>query len=56
MEVNGAYNTVGGNVGTYNTIRVRVFAEYYSCRCTGYGPWYRGLTYALPSPFASGPF
>ena len=40
MGVNGAYNIVEGNVGAYNTVRVRVVAEY----CTGYGPWYCGLT------------
>ena len=34
MGVNDAYNTVEGNVGAYNTVRVRVVAEYY----TGYGP------------------
>ena len=33
MGVNGAYNTVEGNVGAYNTVRVRVVAEY----CIGYG-------------------
>ena len=41
---NGAYNTVEENVGAYNTVYVRAVAEYCSCRCTGYGPWYRGLT------------
>ena len=52
MGVNGAYNTVEGNVGTYNTVRVRVVAEYY----TGYGPWYRGLTLcALACFFRSSP-
>ena len=40
MGVNGAYNIVEGNVGAYNTVRVRVDAEY----CTGYGPWYLDLT------------
>ena len=46
MGVNGAYNIVEGNVTAYNTVRVRVVAEYCSYRCIGYGPWYRGLTYA----------
>jgi len=36
----GAYNTIEGNVSTYNIVRVSVVVEYY----TGYGPWYRGLT------------
>ena len=45
MGVNGAHNTVEGNVGAYNTICVKAVAEYCSCRCTGYGPWYHGLTY-----------
>ena len=49
MGVNGAYNTVGENVSAYNTAWVL------SCqggrrvlygRCTGYGPWYCGLTCA----------
>ena len=43
MGVNGAYNTIEGNVGTYNTVCVRAVAEYCFCRCIGYGPWYRGL-------------
>ncbi|XP_066334109.1 BURP domain-containing protein 9-like [Miscanthus floridulus] len=30
MGVNGAYNTVEGNVGAYNTVRVRVVVEYYT--------------------------
>ena len=52
MGVNGAYNTVEGNVSAYNTVRVRVVAEY----CTGYGPWYRGLTLcALACFFRSSP-
>jgi len=52
MGVNGAYNTVEGNVGAYNTVHVRVVAEY----CTGYGPWYRGLTLcALACFFHSSP-
>ena len=44
MGVNGAYNTVEENVGAYNTVCVREVVEYCSCRCIGYGPWYRGLT------------
>ena len=46
MGVNGAYNTVEGNVGAYNTVCVRAVAVYCSFRRTGYGPWYRGLTCA----------
>ena len=46
MGVNGAYNTIEGNVGAYITVCVRAVAEHCSCRCTGYGPWYRGLTRA----------
>ena len=46
MGVNGAHNTVEGNVGAYNTVCVRAVAEYYSCRHIGYGPWYHGLTCA----------
>ena len=42
----GAYNTIEGNVGAYNTICVRAVAEYCSCRRIGYGPWYSGLTCA----------
>ena len=47
MRVNGAHNTVGENVGAYNT------AWALSCqegrmvlpgRCAGYGPRYFGLT------------
>ena len=30
MGVNGAHNTIEGNVGAYNTICVRVVGEYYS--------------------------
>ena len=44
MGVNGAHNTVEGNVGAYNTICVRPVAEYYSYRRIRHGPWYRGLT------------
>ena len=46
MGVNGAHNTIEENVGAYNTVCVRVVAEYHSYRHTGYGPWYRGLTCA----------
>ena len=46
MGVNDAHNTVGENVGAYNTVCVREVAEYYFCRCTGYSPRYRGLTCA----------
>ena len=46
MGVNDAHNTVGENVGAYNIACDREVAEYYVCRCTGYGPWYRGLTCA----------
>ena len=46
MGVNGAHNTVEENVGAYNTVCVREVAEYYFCRCTGYSPWYYGLTCA----------
>jgi len=42
---NGAYNTVEENIGAYNTVYVRVVAEYCSYRCIGYSPWYCGLTY-----------
>ena len=44
MGVNGAHNTIEGNVGAYNTVCVRAVAEYYSYRHIGYGPWYHGLT------------
>ena len=43
MGVNGAYNTVEGNVGAYNTICARTIAEYCSYRRIGHG---RGLTCA----------
>ena len=62
MGVNGAHNTVDGNIGAYNTVCVRKVAEYCSCRCTGYGPLYHGLTCAhrpallrlFPGPFWAG--
>ena len=38
MGVNGAHNTVWGNVDAYNTICVREAIEYGFCMCTGYGP------------------
>ena len=44
MGVNGAYNTVEGNVDAYNTVHARVVVEYCSCWCIEYGPWYHGLT------------
>ena len=55
-ESNGAYNTVDSNVGAYNTVCVRAVVEHCSHRRTGYGPWYRGLTCALPFPFTPGSF
>ena len=39
MGVNGDHNTVEVNVGAYNTVCVRVVAEYCSRRWLGYGPW-----------------
>ena len=47
MGVNGAHNTVGKmSVPTtlFGLCCAREVAEYYFCRYTGYGPWYRGLT------------
>ena len=46
IGVNGTHNTVEGDVGAYSTVCVRVVAEYCSCKRTGYGPWYHGLTCA----------
>ena len=49
MGVDGAHNTVGENVGAYNTAWVLSCQEgrrVLSGRCTGYGPWYCGLTRA----------
>ena len=46
MGVNGAHNTIEGNVGAYNIACVRAVVEYYSYRLIGYGPWYSGLTCA----------
>ena len=42
----GANNTIEEKVGAYNTVCVRAVVEYYFCRCTGYDPWYCGLTCA----------
>ena len=42
MGVNGAHNTVG-KMSAPTTLCVREVVEYYSCRHTGYGPWYHGL-------------
>ena len=47
MEVNSAHNTVGENIGAYNTVWVLSCQEgrrVLPGRCTGYGPWYCGLT------------
>ena len=49
----GAYNTVMGNVGAYNTVWALTCLDgckapfwhgltVLSCRCAGYGPWYCG--------------
>ena len=35
---NGAYNTIGINVGAYNTVCVRAVVEHCSRRRIGYGP------------------
>ena len=49
MGVDGVHNTVGEDVGAYNTAwvlscqRGRMVLSY---RRTGYGPWYYGLTCA----------
>ena len=49
MGVNGAHNTVV-KMSALTTLlgfcRAREVVEYYFYRCTGYGPWYCGLTYA----------
>ena len=37
-EPNDAYNTVGTNVGAYNTVCVKAVEEQCSHRRTGYGP------------------
>ena len=52
MGVNGAHNTIEENVGAYNTVCVKAVAEYCSYRCTGYGPWYHGLTCAVCFAFS----
>ena len=47
MGVDGAHNTVGENVGAYNTAWVLLCQGgrmVLSCRCIGYGPWYCSLT------------
>ena len=47
MGVNGAHNTVGENVGAYNTVWVLSCQEGHRVlpsTCAGYGPWYCGLT------------
>ena len=49
MGVNGAHNTIGENVGAYNTAWVLSCQEGHRVlpgRCTGYGPWYCDLTCA----------
>ena len=45
IGVDGAHNTVGENVGVYNTawaLSCQGCCRVLSCRCTGYGPWYYG--------------
>jgi len=37
-ELDGAYNTVGINIGAYNTVCVRAVVEHCSRMCSGYGP------------------
>ena len=49
MGVNGAHNTIGKNVGAYNSAWVLSRQEGHRVlpgRCAGYGPWYCGLTCA----------
>ena len=49
MGVDGAHNTIGENVGAYNTAWVLSWQggrRVLSYRCTGYVPRYCGLTYA----------
>jgi len=49
MRVDGAHNTVTENVGAYILLgfcRARRGHRVLSGRCTGYGPWYCGLTCA----------
>ena len=46
MGVVGDHNTVEENVDAYNIVCVREVAEYCFCWCTGYSPWYCGLTCA----------
>ena len=48
MGVNGVHNIIGSigeNVGAYNIVCIREVTEYCFCRCIGYGPWYRDLTW-----------
>ena len=48
-RVDGAHNTVGENVGAYNTASIlpcQVGHRILPGRCIGYGPWYCGLTCA----------
>jgi hypothetical protein len=58
MGIDGAHNTVGQNIGAHNTAWVLIGLEgcrapfwhvlsVLSYRCTGYGPWYYGLTWAF---------
>ena len=56
LEACGGLFAVRESNGAYNTVCVREVMERCSCRRTRYGPWYHGLTCALPSPFAPGPF
>ena len=54
MGVNGAHNTIGENVAAYNTAWVLSCQEgrrVLPGRCTGYGPWYYGLTLCALSYF-----
>ena len=49
MGVNGAHNTIGkmsAPTTLFGLCCAREVVEYCFCRCTGYGPWYRGLTCA----------
>ena len=55
-EACGGLFAVWESNGAYNTVYVRAVVEHCSRRRTGYGPWYRGLTCALPFLFAHGPF
>ena len=49
MRVDDTHNTIGENVGAYNTAWVLSCQEGHRVltgRCTRYGPWYCGLTCA----------